>query len=85
MAQHRDTSKPMRTKPLLEDFLRECDLTPERTVCFTTNSSMIYNTVKMVEHHLNWHFTKSQNINLFHLQLQQTESQLVKAQDKIDY
>ena len=46
---------------------------------------MVYNTVKLVDKHLGWYFTKSQNVNMFHLQIQQTESQLVKSNDKIDY
>ena len=65
--------------------MKECELDPIDTVCFTTNSNFFYNAVKLVDGHLNWHFTKSQNVNMFHFQFQQTESQLVKSQNKIDY
>ena len=74
LARHAATCKPMRSKLLLDEFLVEYDLDPTKTVCFTTNSVMIYNTVRLVEQYLNWHFTKSQNVNLFHLQMQHTES-----------
>ena len=68
------TIRPKRTKPLLDDFLRESDLDPQKTVCFTTNSNLVYNSVKLVDKHLDWYFTKSQNVNMFHMQIQQTES-----------
>ena len=51
--------KPIRRKPLLDEFLVESELDPEKTVCFTTNSNLIYNSVKLVEEHLGWYFTKS--------------------------
>ena len=59
----------MRSKPLLDEFIRESERSVEKTVCYTTNSSMIYNTVKLVDQHLNWYFTKSQNVNMFHMQI----------------
>ena len=70
---------------MLDEYLRECEFDPEKVVCYTTNSNLVYNTVKLVEKYLSWHFTKSQNVNMFHLQFQQTEGQLVKSQNKIDY
>ena len=46
---HNSTQKPMRKKPLLDEFLRESERNPENTVCFTTNSNMIYNAVKLID------------------------------------
>ena len=63
----------------------ESELDPRKTVCYTTNSTMLFNAVKQVEKYLNWHFTKSKNVNMFHLQLSQTESQLIRSQNRIDY
>ena len=46
---------------------------------------MIYGCYKLIEKHLNWYFCKNLNVNLFHLQMQQNESQLVRSNNKIDY
>lgn len=59
LKKYRSTCVPQKKKPLLDEFLRECDLDPLKVVSFTTNSSHVYNSVKLVDHHLNWHFTKS--------------------------
>lgn len=85
ITKYKGSVRPIRAKPLLDEYMRECELDPIDTVCFTTNSNFFYNAVKLVDGHLNWHFTKSQNVNMFHFQFQQTESQLVKSQNKIDY
>jgi hypothetical protein len=63
------TARPQRSKPLLDEYLRECGLDPLKVLCFTTNSNLVYNTVKLVDKYLNWHFTKSQNVNVFHVQI----------------
>ena len=58
---------------------------PNKVLSFTTNSNMVYGLFKKVEPVINWYFTKIQNVNMFHLQLQQNERDLAKSQDKIDY
>ena len=68
MARYEGRTRPMRNKPLLEEYLRESELDPSKTLSFTTNSNLFYNSVKLVEQYLNWHFTKSLNVNMFHLQ-----------------
>lgn len=70
LEKYNGTFKPMRTKTLLTEFLEECELDTERTLCFTTNSQMIYGCYKLLEKHLSWYFSKSLNVNLFHLQMQ---------------
>ena len=70
---------------LLDDLLRRSDLDPRKVLSFTTNSNMVYSLFKKVEPVLNWFFTKVQNVNMFHLQLQQNERDLAKTQDRIDY
>ena len=67
MEKYLGTERPQRKKHLLDEYLIECEQDPAKTVCFTTNSNLVYKTVKLVEDHLGWHFTKSQNVNLFHL------------------
>ena len=69
LSKFKGTDWPKRSKPLLDEYLRECELDPKKVVCFTTNSNLVYNTVKLVDKYLKWHFTKSQNVNMFHLQI----------------
>ena len=59
----------MRRKTVLDEYLEEAELDEKRTVCFTTNSKVVYSLYKQVEHLMDWHFTKAQNVTMFHLQL----------------
>ena len=85
LRKHHDSQVPRRTKMLLDDLLRRSDLDPSTVVSFTTNSNMVYALFKQIEPAINWYFTKVQNVNMFHPQLQQNERDLARSQDKIDY
>ena len=85
LRKHHDSQVPRRRKMLLDDLLRRSDLDPSTVLSFTTNSNMVYALFKKIEPAINWYFTKVQNVNMFHLQLQQNERDLAKSQEKIDY